>query len=168
MSGRRKSAPIRVSRTYTSDFNRIPDELKTRPQWVVWRLEPRGGKPTKVLYDPTTDKKASSTDLLTWRPFEEALETLRAGDYAGLGFVFCSGDPYTGVDLDKCRDPETGAIEPWTREIMDHLGGYQEVSPSGTGVHIIVKGKLPEGRNRRGNIEAYSRERFFTISGVEV
>jgi putative DNA primase/helicase len=110
----------------------------------------------------------SSTDLLTWRPFEEALETLRAGDHDGLGFVFCSEDPYTGIDLDKCRDPETGDIEPWAMAVMDQLGGYQEVSPSGTGVHIIVKGKLPEGRNRRGNIEAYSRERFFTISGVAV
>jgi putative DNA primase/helicase len=51
---------------------------------------------------------------------------------------------------------------------MDALGGYQEVSPSGTGVHIIVKGKLPEGRSRRGKIEAYSRERFFTFTGVAV
>ena len=100
--------------------------------------------------------------------FPEALEAYKTGRYDGIGFVFCSADPYTGVDLDKCRNPETGDIDPWAREIMDALGGYQEVSPSGAGIHVIVEGKLPEGRNRRGNIEAYSQERFFTVTGVAV
>jgi putative DNA primase/helicase len=157
----RKSTPIRV----LSSEN-IPNELRERPQWVVWRYESRDGKPTKVLYDPRTGKRASSTDLLTWGTFSEALEALE--DYDGLGFVFCSGDPYTGIDLDKCRDPKTGTIEPWAIAAMDQLGGYQEVSPSGTGVHIIIRGKRRGDRKRRGNVEVYSQERFFTVTGVGV
>lgn len=31
--------------------------------------------------------------------------------------------------------------------------------------HHIVKGKLPIGNNRRGRVEAYSSERYFTITG---
>jgi primase-polymerase (primpol)-like protein len=31
------------------DLVMIPDELCERAQWVVWRLEQRDGKPTKVL-----------------------------------------------------------------------------------------------------------------------
>jgi putative DNA primase/helicase len=162
----------------------IPDELKDRPQWVVWRVETRDGMPTKVLYQSERifkDSKgkpqnqpirASATDLATWGRFEDAFEAYDGDSYGpsgydGIGFVFSSGDPYTGIDLDKVRNPETGEIKPEAREIMDMLDGYQELSPSGTGVHIIVRGKIPSGyKNRAGGwIEAYSQERYFTMTG---
>ena len=86
-------------------------------------------------------------------------------DFDGIGFMFSSGDPYTFIDLDKCRDPETGEIGQEAQEIIDSLGGYAEVSPSGEGVHIFVRGKVPRGR-KRGWIEVYSTERYATITGV--
>ena len=132
----------------------IPDELRRRRQWVNHDAE-------KIPYTPGTKRRAASTDSETWRSFEEAV-----ADGRGIGFVFTSGDPYTGVDLDKCRDPKTGAVETWAQQIADDLGGYVEASPSGTGLHIIVKGKLPMGNNRRGHIEAYSSERYFTMTGT--
>lgn len=143
----------------------IPAELKVRPQWVVWRLEERGGDMTKVPYTPGTDRRAKSTDLLSWTSFEQALEDLERFD--GLGFVFCSGDPYVGVDLDGCVNPETGEIAPWAAYIIDGLDSYTELSPSGTGVHVIARGKLP-ANVRRGPVEMYSRERFFTITGHRI
>lgn len=138
-----------------------PEGLKARPQWVVWRAV--GEKPDKVPYSARTGRMASSTDLLTWSTFEEALEAYKLHDYDGVGFVFCSGDPYVGVDLDGCRDRETGEIAPWADEVIRMLGGYAEVSPSGTGVHVIVRGKAPN--RRRGSVEVYSTERFFTVTG---
>src|SRR3712207_9532462 len=78
----------------------IPEELKVRPQWVDWQAV--GEKPDKVPFSAKTGRKASSTDLLTWSTFEEALEAYESGEYARLGFVFCSGDPYTGIDPDDC------------------------------------------------------------------
>jgi len=146
----------------------IPEQLAERPQWVCWRREMRGGKPTKVPYTPGTERRASSTDLLTWRTFEEALTAYESGEppYDGIGFVFCSADPLTGIDLDGCRDPETGTIAPWAQKIIaDASEGYVEISPSGTGVHIIVEGRVRDGGLRRGPVEMYSRERFFTITG---
>ncbi len=140
----------------------IPAELRVRPQWVLWRLEERGGKPTKVPYNPGTGRRTSTTDLMTWGLFEEALEELER--YDGIGFVFCSGDPYVGVDLDGCVDPETGEIAPWATQIIDGLDSYTELSPSGTGVHIIARGKF-SANGRRGPVEMYSRERFFTVTG---
>ncbi len=77
----------------------IPNELKMRPQWVVWQAE--GEKPDKVPYSARTGRKAPSTDLMTWGTFEEAAEAYENGEYAGLGFVFSSGEPYTGIDLDS-------------------------------------------------------------------
>jgi len=104
---------------------------------------------------------------MTWGTFFEALEAYETGRYDGIGFVFCSADAYTGIDLDKCRDPQSEKIDPQVLEIINAFpGAYTEVSPSGTGVHIIIRGKLDADRNRHGNIEVYSQERYFTVSGV--
>jgi len=146
----------------------IPEQLTERTQWVCWRLEEREGKPTKIPYTPGTMRRASSTDLMTWRTFSEALAAYEAGEppYEGIGFVFCSADPLAGIDLDGCRNPETGEVAPWAQRIVaDASEGYVEVSPSGTGVHIIVEGRVRDGGMRRGPIEMYSRDRFFTITG---
>jgi putative DNA primase/helicase len=141
----------------------IPEELRQRPQWIVWKLEERDGEPTKVPYIAGGVGRAKSTDMLTWRSFEEAIQALESGRYDGVGFVFSSGDPFAGVDLDKCRNPETGELEEWAAEIVEAFGGYVEASPSGTGVHIIVRGKAPN--RKRGSVEAYSSERYFTMTG---
>jgi primase-polymerase (primpol)-like protein len=69
------------------------------------------------------------------------------------------------VDLDKCLDPKTGEIEGWAQEVIEELDSYTEISPPGTGVHILVRGELPAGRNRRGRFEAYDRGRYFTVTG---
>lgn len=141
----------------------IPEEMRQRPQWLVWKLEERDGKPTKVPYIAGGVGRAKSTDMLTWRTFEEAVQALETGRYDGVGFVFSSGDPFSGIDLDKCRNPETGGLEGWATEIVEAFGGYAEASPSGTGVHIVVRGKAPN--RKRGRVEAYSSERFFTMTG---
>jgi primase-polymerase (primpol)-like protein len=147
----------------------IPAQLTERPQWVCWKLEEREGKETKVLYTPGTLRRASSTDLMTWRTFSEALAAYEAGEppYDGIGFVFCSADPFVGIDLDGCRNPETGEISPWAQKIISAVReGYVEVSPSETGVHVIVEGTLRGGGgNRKGKAEMYARDRFFTVTG---
>ncbi len=144
-------------------LDNIPSELRRRPQWVAWRLEERDGKPTKVPYIAGGVGKASSTDSETWRTFEEAVQALKTGRFDGLGFVFSSGDPFAGVDLDSCRNPETGKLEAWAAKVVEDLDGYAEASPSGTGVHIIVRAKAPN--KKRGQVEAYSSERYFTVTG---
>jgi primase-polymerase (primpol)-like protein len=145
-------------------LDNIPEELRCRPQWVTWRLETRDGRLTKIPYIAGGVGKASSTDSETWRGFEESVQALRTGRYSGLGFVFSSGDPFCGIDLDGCRNPETGALEEWAAEIVRGLDGYTEVSPSGRGVHVIVRGKAPN--KKRGKVEAYSERRYFTMSGL--
>lgn len=161
-----------AARPRSSAFSAVPAELVSLPQWLVWGLEivvdPTSGKEreTKVPYQARTpDRKASSTDPATWARFDEAIANVEAGRAEGIGFVFTDGDPFAGVDLDKCRDPKTGAIEAWAAAIINCLDSYSEVSPSGRGVHIIVEGSVPAGGNRRGSVEMYSSARFFTMTG---
>ena len=134
-------------------------------QWLCWRIEEREGKPTKVPYSPLTAEIASTTNPETWASYPEAVEAYTEHGYGGIGLVFSEDDPFCGVDLDGCLDPKTGEIEGWAQEIIEELDSYTEVSPSGSGIHVLVKGELPPGRNRKGRIEMYDRGRYFTVTG---
>lgn len=154
----------------------LPDELTARACWVAFRHEwrdgnaGRAGKWTKTPYRVrATRQRASSTDAATWAPFDEAVRALAADPTLdGLGFVFAPDAGLVGVDLDHCRDAETGAMEPWAQAILDELATYAEVSPSGTGVHLIAAGTLPAGGNRRGRAEMYAAGRFFTVTARHI
>jgi primase-polymerase (primpol)-like protein len=160
---------VRVLERIEGALANIPKEMRRRPQWVVWKLEERGGRPTKVPYIAGGAGRASSTDLLTWRPFEEAVRALDTGRYDGVGFVFCSADPFVGVDLDNCRDPGTGEIEQWAQEIIDGFTDVVllEASPSGCGVHLITRGTYKNGVNTKA-VEVYGQDRFFTVTGATI
>jgi hypothetical protein len=134
-------------------------------QWLCWRTEERDGKSTKVPYGPLTGERASTTDPKTWASYSEAVSAHREHGYHGIGFVFTPEDDLCGVDLDGCLDPESGEIESWAQEIIEELDSYTEISPSGKGVHVLVRARLPEGRNRKGSFEAYDRSRYFTMTG---
>lgn len=140
-----------------------PDMLALR-RYIVWSYEERLGKSAKIPHVADgTGARASSTDPATWRGFEAAARVFLVGGYDGVGFVFSPGDPYAGVDLDDCRDPESAALDAWASDLVATLAGYSEVSPSGTGVHVIVRGAAP---NRQGSrVEAYSSGRYFTVTG---
>ncbi|WP_051202559.1 AAA family ATPase [Desulfovibrio aminophilus] len=133
----------------------IPEELKALDRWVCHRA--------KQPADPKTGYPAAVNQPATWAPYAQALAAYQRGGFDGLGFVF-NGDGIVGVDLDKCRDPQ-GEIEPWAAEIVRILNGYAEVSPSGTGLHVLVRGELPPGRCRKGRVEAYATGRYFTVTG---
>ena len=156
------------------DGNAIPEELKEREQWVCWRALPGepGKKLRKVPYDPVKRRNAKATDSdtwnwwgLCWHPY------LRRYPYfAGVGFEFSADDPYTGIDLDKCRNPETGEIHPAALEVLAKIKSYAEVSPTGTGVKLIIRGKLPAGiRNKAAldgiEFEVYDHGRYFALTG---
>lgn len=146
----------------------LPDALVERDQWVCWREEQRDRKPTKVPVTPGTAEFASSTDPDTWATFETAVDYLDTGDVEGIGFVFTDDDPIVGVDLDDCRDPDSGDVDPVAQDIIERLDSYTEVSPSGTGFHVLLKRDLPEGPNRRGSVELYDSARYFTVTGTHV
>ncbi|ELZ68849.1 hypothetical protein C457_10576 [Haloferax prahovense DSM 18310] len=150
------------------DIDQLPPELREREQWVCWRSEMRDDKATKVPVNPTTGGFGSATDSVTWADLDTAVAAVESDDADGIGFVFTDDDPFVGVDLDDCRDPETGTIDDDAQAIITQLDSYTEVSPSGTGFHILVAGELPAGRNRRGSVECYGTARFFTVTGAHV
>lgn len=155
-------------------YDNVPDELKARRQWVVWRVEHVNGKLTKVPYTPNTTRHARTDDPSTFRSFDECVATVRAGQWDGVGFVFTRDDPYCFIDLDAPKDANGHHYQDpqlWERqnELYKLADSYSETSPSGHGLHIIVRGALPEGKGRkRDHIEIYSEGRFATFTGKVV
>jgi len=126
--------------------------LKSIEQWVCWAYEQRDGEETKPPIAPRDDKRYASTgDPDTWATYEEAVAYHERADTdtAGVGFVLTEDDVYAGADLDGCRDPESGEIEPWADDVVGTLDSYTEVSPSGTGLRVFLLGFMPDGRTRR-------------------
>jgi hypothetical protein len=171
--------------------DRIPSELKERPQWICWAYEWREndkgeGKWTKAPFKPRRGERkeleyASSTNPATWGTFDEALAWHRANPSKtdGIGYVFSPDDPFTGIDLDDALRPGTSFVEQWAGDILDELRSYTETSPSGTGFKVWVRGKLPawvksDGDESRsgtrkkygtGEVEVYDRARYFCVTG---
>jgi hypothetical protein len=143
----------------------FPEELTSVDQWVVWRLVKRGERMTKVPCR-VDGSPADSSSRATWSSCLDAMAAYVANpSFDGIGFVFSEDDPYVGIDLDECRDPATGDIEPWAVDILNSIDTYVELSPSGKGFHLIGKGKLPPGRRKEGPIEMYDSNRYFTVTG---
>jgi primase-polymerase (primpol)-like protein len=151
----------------------IPHDMRAVARWGVWRYEERAGERTKVPYSVVTGERASSTRLTDWTSFDlAAAYWIRKRQHDGLAFVL--GDGWAGIDLDGCRDPESGEIHPKAQKIITTIDSYTEVSPSGTGLKIFVHGALPPGRRKleevfgkgeHAGIEMYDSGRYFCVTG---
>ena len=150
------------------DFKNIPQELKNAPQWILWRSEERNGKKTKVPYQ-IDGSMAQSSNKRTWSTFATIMKFFNEQEYDGIGFMFSKDDPFIGIDIDHCVDD--GVLSPFAQEIIQTISSYTEYSPSGEGVHIIAKGKLPlrgPGTGRKNidkGLEVYRHGRYFTFTG---
>lgn len=149
-------------------YELIPEELKKLKNWVCWRSEPDPKSHSgikKIPVNAYTGGQAMSNNPETWSDFETAVRASR--NYSGIGFMF-SGSGYFGVDLDDCK-PEIeaffGGEKNFVHDFVIGLESYTELSQSGNGLHIICRGKLPEGARRRGKFEMYDKGRYFIMTG---
>lgn len=147
----------------------IPASMRALPSWVLWRLEQRQGRPTKVPYRPDgSGRKASSTDASTWGSFDTASAFLEAeeGRYSGLGFVVQEGSGLVFVDIDHCIRAD-GALADFAAGILEWFPStYTEVSQSGSGLHIFCRGSVPNSfRDSKLGLEVYTGKRYAAVTG---
>jgi len=152
------------------NFANFPAELKSLPNWVIWRYLPpksNGQKWRKVPFQPN-GKTADTTDYSTWSRFEECCAAYARGDFDGVGFVFdgeigTDGLCYCGVDLDSCI--ENGKAHSLARGRIKRLNTYTECSVSGTGLHCIARAKPLDRIVKFDGVEIYTGARYFTFTG---
>lgn len=116
--------------------------------------------------------------------FEEARQLAEEHNLY-VGFSLRDDDGIVGLDFDSCRDPNTGEFDAWARPWLERLAGYGyfDISPSGTGVKVLVRGNWPvnarnsceikdkTAKSRDGKtpaIEVYQGRQFFALTGESV
>jgi len=173
---------------------KIPAELQAQNQWVAWKAVPDYDKdmnlkpkPRKVPVNVHSGQGAQANNPGTWAFFNDVMGFIDewtgydhthidgtgvevTGTVSGYpGYFFATNDPFCGIDLDDCRNPDTGEVTSWALEIIKHFNSYTELSQSLTGFHIIIKGQKPAGsKSRKGGIECYDRDRYFICTGEVV
>lgn len=148
------------------DVENIPGYVKKFDHWILWRFDWTGDNWAKVPYDPKTLDRARSDTPSTWDSFDNAVTTYFANqkNFDGIGFVFSLQlDDLCGIDFDNCIDAH-GEIDPAKTEWINKFDSYTELSVSGTGAHVIVRGASGAGL-KRNDIELYDRGRYFTFTG---
>ncbi len=174
----------------TSALEEIPKALKALPNWTLWAALKSSNpdtKPRKVPIQPS-GKLAKSTDPKTWRTFRTVEAALKRNSLleiydpvvremvrvkpAGAFLALTPEDGLAGVDLDKCRNPETGELTAEAQEIVRRFAGaYIEASPSGAGIRIFCLGTVARsGKAERIEerwVEAYDGRspRFLSVTG---
>src|SRR5574343_1973606 len=155
------------------NFN-APDALKQRKQWLLWKYEQKEGeaKPRKSPYYDNGKKRFGTQrddqDRAQLVDHAAALKAIEKGQFQGLGFAFLPNDGLIGIDLDKMRDAQTGELNERAAKIMQACGSYTEVSPSGTGIHIIVEGTTETNRDVGSGIEVFCGRQVFCWTGEQI
>jgi hypothetical protein len=153
--------------------------LAAEARWVLWRwTTTANGGLTKVPYKGSAPNyKADTTSPRTWCDFKVAMRAYTKGLADGVGYVLTDG-AVAAVDIDDCRNAESGELHPWAQEQIDAARSYAEITPSAAGVRIIglaASGTVPLNNPYRvpdtevsGELYRRPGGRFITISGAEI
>jgi len=149
-------------------LSKIPQTLRQLPRWILWKLESREGNQTKVPYR-INGVKASSTNPEDWTDFATACRAFDPEKYNGLGFVLRKEDNIVCIDLDNCIG-EDGQICDEAMNIVKIMNSWTEVSQSGKGLHIFVRGTKPTDKCKATPrtfkaIEVYDSNRYIAMTG---
>lgn len=160
------------------DADKIPAALRRARRWAPWAApwDPERKKYDKVPH--RADRPASGLSngsTSGWVSFEQALAAYRAHPhlFAGVGYLMTGHHGVVGVDLDYCV--KDGVVAPWAAEIVAKLDSYTEISPSGTGLHVMLLGDLPDDWSvklgdkipKQPGIDVYGGgARFLTVTGA--
>lgn len=153
-------------------FNKaaVPIELRKLYQWVCWKydeaINAKTGKRNKIPINAKTLGNAGVGWPNTWSTLNYCIERLNTNpELSGVGLVLTTNDPYVAIDLDSCYFD--GRISEDAQAVVDLMHGYTEVSPSGKGLRILVKGEVQKN-HKTAKIEIYTQQRWVTITGKAI
>ena len=154
--------------TKDSTLVNFPKTLRELPFWFLWRLETHDGKQTKVPYR-IDGLRASPTNPNDWTDFETACRAFDPEKYNGLGFVLTKEAGIVCIDLDGCIGDD-GKICDEAMNIVKILNSWTEVSQSGKGLHIFIRGSKPTDKCRFSprefkSLEVYDSDRYIALTG---
>jgi hypothetical protein len=158
-------------------IDQVPEKLRLLKRWVVWKATRDESKRwRKPPYSPV-----DGSGIGAIRKYEghfvtcaEAIGVVERFGMDGIGLVFMKGDNLRGIDFDDCV--QDGIIDPAVVNWLKWFSlTYAEISPSGTGLHILAGGSLasqltptPLPEVPGAKVEMYDTDRYFTFSGLRI
>ena len=143
----------------------IPVELREYKQWLWFkkiRKKDLKGKEKilKIPVSPITFKSDDWNNKEQWADFETAVNNIESSGCDGLSFVLSKDDPFVCIDLD---DVQENMLKMFQADFSDT---YKEISQSGKGIHIFVKGKIEKNfNNQLEKVEMYQENRCIAMTG---
>jgi hypothetical protein len=149
-------------------LSNIPQTLKQLPRWILWKLETRDGTETKVPYR-IDGVRASTTNPNDWTDFATAVSAFDPGKHNGLGFVLRKDDNIVCIDLDNCIGDD-GKICDKANYIVRIMNSWTEISQSGKGLHIFIRGSKTTDKSKATpdefkSLEVYDSARYIALTG---
>ena len=146
----------------------IPESMKKLNNWVLWKLEEQTNdrgetRKTKIPIQAVNKKNAMSTEPKTWADFKTEVDN--KGEF-GIGFVLPLDSSMTMIDLDHCI--VDNKLTDFAQGILERFRDtYMELSQSGSGIHIFVRGNVPTAV-KTDKIEIYSVKRYCAMTGNSI
>ena len=153
-----------------TNYKKLPTLLQARDHWVLYDV-PGAADPKHPRQAKHPQWGADSTNPATWADFATASAAVMLDDANGMGYVLTKDDGLVFIDGDHCLDADGRPLPPFDKWLT-MLPGYCERSRSGTGLHFIVRGTLPDGCKHKKRInggemavELYDCNRYVALTG---
>ncbi|UYJ43651.1 MAG: AAA family ATPase [Oscillospiraceae bacterium] len=153
-----------------TNYKKLPTLLQSRKHWVLCDV-PGAADPKHPRQAKHPQWGADSTNPATWADFATASAAVMLDDADGMGYVFAKDDGLVFIDGDHCLGADGRPLSPFDKWLT-MLPGYCERSRSGTGLHFIVRGTLPDGCKHKKHInggemavELYDCNRYVALTG---
>lgn len=151
------------------NFDALPDALRAATTCAPWRYVIEGERQAKRLVN-------GEGRVVRWQrePLMSAREACEVAQAQGGGVgVVLRQSSLFAVDIDGVRDPATGKIESWAREIVEAIPTYWESSPSGRGLRAFVHANIGDYFNQKTVVNGHSIEianagKWFSITGAHI
>lgn len=150
------------------DLSGIPDGMKCLRGWLYWV----GNKVPRTLRNDPLTGRCNHTNPYCLASLDEVIARIEHFQCRhGLAFSFRPEFALTYIDLDDCRNPETGELTDFASQIVRSIDSYTEVSINKKGLHIVARGQVERPRmhtktNHAGRqIEIKPYGFYMTVSG---
>lgn len=161
------------------DIDRIAPTLRKARCWIHWRYSKgRGGGRWGKTPASLTGATVSATNRKNWCSLSDLVDASKkhrsrierdgkppSAYVLGFGFAFSSD--FWGLDIDHCFTD--GVVAPAIQKLVQALGTYAEISPTGTGIKLFFKGRCPLQKSVTvGGFKVDPSKTYFTVTGARL
>ena len=142
----------------SSDSQEISiEKLKKLPIWLA-------SNPDKKPISAITGNIARWSNREELATFEQTQRFINGRIGFLPAFVLYKEQQLVFIDLDHCYD-DSNTLKPFAKKILEKTGrSFAEKSRSGKGLHILVRGQMPQAGINTPDIEMYSDKKIVTLT----